>query len=277
MQQPTIEILICTIDNRIDAALRVPIAPLPNVRYLVCWQQTNQVALNQQERVLPEREDVRIHSWNGCGLSANRNEALAQASGDFLLIADDDEILRADQLEGLTHLLTKHEQTTDIFLLRMQRSDGSFPKPYPSTPFLYPHCPHGYFPSSWEILIRRTSLPRLPQFDVRFGLGSDRLACGEEEVFIHQAFANGAQIAFIPYTIVNIPGKTTGDLFLQSAAVRRSKGAVLTLLHGTLSAVLRCLKFALLIHRQHPECSWGKCYQYLRDMLEGVRYIRATQ
>ena len=72
MQQPVIEILICTIDNRIDAALRVPIAPLPNVRYLVCWQQTNQVALNQQGRVLPEREDVRIHSWNGCGLSANR-------------------------------------------------------------------------------------------------------------------------------------------------------------------------------------------------------------
>ena len=47
MPQPTIEILICTIDNRIDAAPRVPIDPLPNVRYLVCWQQTNEVALHQ--------------------------------------------------------------------------------------------------------------------------------------------------------------------------------------------------------------------------------------
>ena len=48
MPQPTIEILICTIDNRIDAALRVPIAPLPNVHYLISWQQTNLVALNPQ-------------------------------------------------------------------------------------------------------------------------------------------------------------------------------------------------------------------------------------
>ena len=171
MPQPTIEILICTIDNRIDAALRVPIAPLPNVRYLISWQQTNLVALNQQGRVLPEREDIRIHAWKGCGLSANRNEALAQASGDFLLIADDDEILQAYQLEGLATILTDHPQSTDIFLLRMQRPDGSFPKPYPSTPFRYPHCPHGYYPSSWEILIRRSSLPRLPRFDVRFEIG----------------------------------------------------------------------------------------------------------
>ena len=277
MPQPTIEILICTIDNRIDAALRVPIDPLPNVRYLVCWQQTNQVVLNQQGRVLPEREDVRIHSWNGCGLSANRNEALAQASGDFLLIADDDEILQADQLEGLATILTNHPQSTDIFLLRMQRPDGSFPKPYPSTPFRYPHCPHGYYPSSWEILIRRSSLPRLPRFDVRFGLGSERLACGEEEVFIHQAFTSGAQITFIPHTIVSIPSSTTGDLFLQSVAVRRSKGAVLTLIHGTLGAFLRCLNFARLVHRQHPEYTWRNCYNYLRDMLDGIRYIRATQ
>ena len=276
MPQPTIEILICTIDNRIDAALRVPIAPLPNVRYLVCWQQTNQVALNQQGRAVSLREDVRIHSWNGCGLSANRNEALAQASGDFLLIADDDEILQADQLEGLATILTNHPQSTDIFLLRMQRPDGSFPKPYPSTPFRYPHCPHGYYPSSWEILIRRSSLPRLPRFDVRFGLGSEYLACGEEEVFIHQALVNGAQITFVPYTICSISGRTTGDLFLQSAAVRRSKGAVLKLFHGALFATLRCLKYALLVHSQHPDCSWKKCYQYLRDMLEGVRYIRTT-
>ena len=276
MPQPTIEILICTIDNRIDAALRVPIAPLPNVRYLVCWQQTHQVALNQHEQAVPHREDVRIHSWNGCGLSANRNEALAQASGDFLLIADDDEILQAYQLEGLATILTDHPQSTDIFLLRMQRPDGSFPKPYPSTPFRYPHCPHGYYPSSWEILIRRSSLPRLPRFDVRFGLGSKYLACGEEEVFIHQALVNGAQITFVPYTICSISGRTTGDLFLQSAAVRRSKGAVLTLFHGALFATLRCLKYALLVHSQHPNCSWKKCYQYLRDMLEGVRYIRTT-
>ena len=57
MPQPTIEILICTIDNRIDAALRVPIAPLPNVRYLISWQQTNLVALNQQGRILPAPAD----------------------------------------------------------------------------------------------------------------------------------------------------------------------------------------------------------------------------
>ncbi len=276
MPQPTIEILICTIDNRIDAALRVPIDPLPNVRYLVCWQQTNQVVLNQQGRAVSLREDVRIHSWNGCGLSANRNEALAQASGDFLLIADDDEILQADQLEGLRNLLVEHEQPTDIFLLQMQYPDGSFPKPYPTVSFRYPHCPYGYYPSSIEILIRRSSLPRLPRFDIRFGLGSKYLACGEEEVFIHQALVNGAQITFVPYTICSISGRTTGDLFLQSAAVRRSKGAVLTLFHGALFATLHCLKYALLVHSQHPNCSWKKCYQYLRDMLEGVRYIRTT-
>ena len=52
---------------------------------------------------------------------------------------------------------------------------------------------------------------------------------------------------------------------------------MLTLIHGTLGAFLRCLNFARLVHRQHPEYTWRKCYNYLRDMLDGIRYIRATQ
>lgn len=270
--QPTLEILICTIDGRIRSAARVPIPAEHGISYLVSWQRTaasDTIALPQ---TLQGRKDIRVVTTEGAGLSANRNNALRHAAGDVLLLADDDETFAPDDLHRLRQLVAGHPET-DIFLLQNRRTDGTAAKAYPRSPLRYPHMPTGYYPSSCEILIRRSALSRLPRFDLRFGLGSPHLSCGEEEIFLNESHRQGATIEYYPLTIATVPTVTTGDLFQTSAAVRRSKGAVLCMLHGPIGAVLRCAKFALSTSASHP----GLCLRYLRDMWQGIVYVRHSQ
>lgn len=269
---PSLEILICTIDGRIRSAAQVPNAPNDGIHYLISWQRTTAASDIGLPESLQGRDDIRVATTEGVGLSANRNHALRHATGDILLLADDDEVFDADNLHQLRRLAAQHP-AVDIFLLQNQRADGTPAKAYPELPFRYPHTPTGYYPSSCEIAIRRTALPRLPQFDWRFGLGSPRLSCGEEEVFLHESCGMGATIEYHPLMIAIIPTVTTGDLFPTSAAVRRSKGAVLCRLHGPVGAILRCAKFAIRNYARRPRI----CLRYLGDMWQGILYVRRTQ
>lgn len=260
------EILICTIDERIAQALQVPAAPCPGVSYLISWQQT------REGQCLPdhfsEREDVRLVTCKGRGLSANRNFALAHARGDYLLIADDDERFEISHLLRIKETFAQGPQTA-IFLFQARTPEGHPIKDYPTQPFSYENCPRGYYPSSWEIALRRESTSSL-RFDTRFGLGASRLACGEEEVFLHEAYKQGLRIEYRPIPVAIVPPGTTGSRFRESEAVRRSKGAVLTIMHGAPSAALRCLKFALTLR----QCSLRERCRYLADMWQGILYIK---
>ena len=262
-----IEILICTIDERITHALQVPTEPCPGVTYLISWQQSHE-GLCLPENFTP-REDVRLLTCKGQGLSANRNFALEHARGDYLLIADDDEHFEISHFVRAKEAFAQHPQT-DIFLLQALTPEGQPFKPnYPAQPFNYAHRPLGYYPSSCEIALRRKTTSWL-RLDIRFGLGSSHLACGEEEVFLHEAYRRGLRIEYHPIPVATVPPGTTGSRFRESEAVRRSKGAVLTIMHGAPSAALRCLKFALTLRH----CSLRERCRYLADMWQGILYIK---
>lgn len=266
MRLPTLQILVCTIDARFLEAVKVPLQPIPGVEYLISWQRTMDSELPIPPEI-QERKDIQVHITRSCGLSRNRNHALSLASGDYLLMADDDERFRETELLGLREWLATHPQW-DICLFQTLRTNGQPAKNYPQAAFAYPQVPRGYYPSSCEIVVQRASLPHLPQFDTRFGLGAEWLACGEEEVFLYQAARQGAKITYFPLVIAMVPQVTTGDLFTQESRVRRSKGAVLCVMHGPISATLRCVKFALV-----QSWNWKNTWRYLKDMIEGIRYI----
>lgn len=261
-----LELLICTIDDGIHRAARVPLPRRNGVAYLIGWQHTE-----GHSRELPEalrRSDIRVIETEGRGLSANRNRTLAHARGDLLLIADDDCRYTPSGLETVIRGFTEHPEA-NVLLFQAVDEEGKPHKAYAGSPFNYAHRPRGYFPSSCEIALRRLS--QLPRFDERFGLGSSFLGCGEEVVFLHTAQTRGLNILYLPHPIVTTGRATTGTRFATSPAVQRAKGALLALVYGRPMAELRCLKEAFALPRT------VRRFSVFREMLRGIRYFSQTQ
>lgn len=263
-----LELLISTINEGIR---RVPEMLLPerkDVRYLVSWQQTGTVRVELPEELVPKRrKDVRVLTLQGRGLAANRNHALKHAEGDILLLADDDTRYENAYFDTILRTFLRYPKA-DFICFRAVDGQGRFLKRYAEKPYTYASRPKGTYISSVEIAFRRKL--NLPLFDERFGLGAKYLACGEEEVFLHDAFAKGLKIIYIPETVVRTDANTTGKRFQTLAAVRRSKGAVLCHLHGPVQAAARCLKYAASLEG----LSVRQRYRFYQDMLAGIKYIR---
>lgn len=264
-KRPILEILICTINERIQNVPDVLLPVLDNVRYLVSWQQTGTVKVSLPQS-LEERADVRVVELEGKGLSANRNNALKHASGDILLLSDDDCRYRPEYLERVVHNFVKYP-LADFICFRCVDKAGNFLKRYATKPFTYAKRPYGAYFSSWEIAFRRKT--SLPFFDERFGLGSRYLACGEEEIFLFSAWKKGLKVIYVPETIVETDAHTTGKRFMTYGAVRRSKGAVLCYMYGPLQARLRSLKYVMYL-----DADIDAKRRFLHDMLQGIRYIK---
>jgi glycosyltransferase involved in cell wall biosynthesis len=260
----TLEILICTID---EGAASVPQILLPqrkDVRYLVSMQYTDEKYLRLLDVPELHRTDVTLTTLAGRGLSRNRNHAFRHATGDVMLLADDDVRYENDYFDRiLSHF--EADTTLDIACFQALGPDGAPVRNYAPRSFDYAQQPRGSYFCSWEIAVARRK--GLPRFDERFGLGSDFLASGEEEVFLFDAYRCGFHIQYFPDVVVRTDPDTTGTRFDTDAAVQRSKGAVLCMMHGPVGAFARCLKVAV----KRP--SLPHRLDALREMGRGILYV----
>lgn len=265
-KEQTLELLVCTINEGIRKVPELVLPPKEGVRYLVSWQQTGTVDVALPAE-LQGRTDIKVVTLEGRGLAANRNNALRNASGDILLLADDDCRYRAEYFDRVKHDFAKYPRA-DCICFRAVDRKGNFLKRYAAQPFTYAKRPRGTYFSSVEIAFRRK--PDMPLFDERFGLGSPFLASGEDEVFLFDAWKSGLKVIYLPETIVETEGATTGKRFMTFGAVRRSKGAVLCHLYGAAGATMRSLKYILYL-----DVDIDTKRRFFHDMLLGIRYIRS--
>ena len=260
----TLEVLICTFNERVKNVGQVFLPQRVDVSYLVAYQYDRDELAGLAHEVVEKRSDVRVVCTRGRGLSANRNRALQEARGDLLLIADDD--VRYEPLFFDRILLRfAAEQAPDIACYQAECPDGRLLKPYAYHSFDYREQPRGTYFSSVEIVMKRSE--RLPRFDERFGLGSDFLEGGEEEVFLFEAAQRGLTIRYYPEVIVVTDPATTGSRLLTSKALQRTKGAVLCRMHGPIGAWMRCLKYVA------TQSSRPFSLNLLWEMTRGIRYV----
>lgn len=261
-----LEVLICTFNEQIQQVQSIFLPPIPSVSYLVSFQYSEDSYLNLFKACQINRSDVRFIQIKGRGLSLNRNFALKHAQGDIVLIADDDVQYQSNYFERIiAHF--QSDESLDIACFQAQTLRGTPLRNYANAPFDYGHQPYGTYFSSIEIAMRRVR--PLPDFDVRFGLGSPFLASGEEEIFLFDAYRQGLHIYYFPEVIVQTSEETTGERFFLDAAVQRSKGAVLCYIHGAFGAWLRCVKFVL------THCRHLSCWRVLLEMCRGILYIKS--
>ena len=179
----TLEILICTINDGIGGVEKMLLARQEGLRYVVSWQQTDGVAREVPKALC--RDDVRVVTMAVGGLSLNRNNAMAHATGDVCVIADDDMTLCAD---GLRAVVEKFEQDPSLDIATFKYASDCSQKSYPDYEFDLRRFPSGYYVASIEIAFRRASVVGKVLFDDHFGIGAPVLAAGEESVFLHAVF-----------------------------------------------------------------------------------------
>lgn len=225
----SLEVLISTLGS--DGICRVARMELPEaegVTYLVCWQKSDGVEIPAG---LASRTDVRIIRNSGIGLSRNRNYALEHASGDVLLIADDDLKYTAASLEAVRQVFEK-DPAFEIGLFRYCNERGEHAKTYPcESVVITDRLPKGYYTTSVEMAVRRSGKAASLRFCEALGLGAPVLKCGEEELFLLDARRKGCKVRFFPLDICVHTGKPTGLTKVIDNGVYRGIGAVTSLLY----------------------------------------------
>ncbi|MBN2835138.1 MAG: glycosyltransferase family 2 protein [Candidatus Delongbacteria bacterium] len=186
----------------------------------------NAVVINQCTKIdIPdirsEYKNIKVISVNEKGLSRSRNLALKNATGDILVIADDDVTYEKDVVNKIK---SAYEQLidADIITFRVKVDDSKMFKNYPKT-----IVKHNYRTinkiSSIEISFKRNKVEGVV-FDNFFGLGSE-FPMGEENIFLHDLLKKGKMMWYHPSTIVCHEEITSG---IQADAKQyyETKGAV---------------------------------------------------
>jgi len=275
-------VLISTID---DGLLRVPDILMPaeaEVFYIVSWQRTDAFMslphpTTDAEALLSARTDVQLTTLSGRGLCRNRNHAIDTAlscldhplEDAIFVIADDDERLLPAAFERLRAAYQRYPRMDGALWRLRSLTDGEYFKTYPPDIVRYGHHPRSYYPSSWEMTFRTRVWQTGLRFDERFGLGSEMLCAGEEDVLLTDMLRKGLNIFILPEDIALTEPVTTGSRPLNTK-VLRSKGALYGYQRSWPGAVMRCLREAASLAVRHRRNPWS----ILQQLLQGVKYIR---
>lgn len=262
----TIDILICTIDDGIGGIGDVLMPPIPSVHYVISVQYTTSSA-PEIPAVLKERSDVTVTTQEGRGLSRNRNNALRAATGDVVVIADDDCRYTPEAIDAIREAFAARPDA-DIVCFEAAGYDGTPLKHYPATPMSYGRaCRQGYYAASVELAFRRSVFEENSLwFNERFGLGAE-FPASEEEVLLCDAERAGLFIDFVPQVIVRTDPATTGLRFLHDHRLQQTKGIVFRYRYGMCSALWRTLKEGAYHFLHHGANPLPIYYHMLRGML----------
>lgn len=258
-----LDVMICTLGH--DGIRRVAEGSHPRmkgVRYIVAWQ------VPDGDEETPEelrRDDFMVAKTPTRGLSRNRNVALSHATAPLLLISDDD----VDYTEeGLGRVIDAFDANPDCDILTFRYVSAKAPKYYPDGSCDLSHPAKGYYPTSFEIAMRRESLPPELRFDENFGIGAT-FPSGEEDLFLHDALSHGLRGRFLPTDICRHDGDTTADRLRRSPSLIEAKGAIVPLLYPG-SWPLRMLLLAMRSARSGDM----PLTTYLKAWLRGRRKAR---
>lgn len=255
----TLDILICTVSDRLQAVSGMLLPEHDGVRYIVSVQHTCPAQKVAIPSAIESRSDVTVGLLEGWGLSRNRNNALGMATADICLIADDDNRYRQEHIDAILDAWSANPDA-DILTFQAETLPGEPLHPYPA-PYV---C-------SVEITFRRSSIiEKGLRFDERFGLGSPLLCAGEEEVFMADARRAGLNVRYIPEVIVQTEGVTTGIGLTGNRTLQITKGATFRYVYGTWSAIWRSFKEAgwYLVHKG------ANPFPILFNMLKGIWILR---
>ena len=175
------------------------------------------------------------------GVAKSRNAAIDNASGEYLVFADDDIVFSEKGLEEAIFYL---DQNPDVSLILCRATDtaGSLRKSYPAkleklTLF------NSAKAATYEMIVRVQDVKRLGvRFDEDFGAGVENYL-GDEYIFIADLTRAGGKAVFLPVTIASHPEFSSGSGWGTSRD-RVARAKVFSRVFGPLAPIIR-LAFGL--------------------------------
>ena len=168
--------------------------------------------------VAPKRRDVRVIRLDSTGVTASRNAAIREATGEVLVFGEEDVTWLAD---GLADILATFDDNPRlaVFLGRAQDETGALRKRYPAireSATMWNSARVGTIELAVRPeLIRRANLT----FDEDFGAGT-RNFLGDEYIFVADANRAKLKCDYFPITFSQHPKDSSGTRFGTDADAR---------------------------------------------------------
>lgn len=217
----TLQVLISTCDQEgVDRVSKMFLPELEHVTYLVSVQNPQKKQIKYPASII--RKDIIVSETESKGLGLNRNHSIDKSTGDILLISDDDLVYTEQGLKAVIHTF---EENSDIDIATFRYLGGDN-KIYTDYEFDLLQEPKGYYITSFEIAIRKSSIPKDIRFSRYLGAGNTIFSCGEENLFVYRLLKAGLKGRFFPITIVEHPELTTGSRQATAGSLRDRKSVV---------------------------------------------------
>lgn len=199
-----------TLADRLSNISLPDLANHPEWDVLITVQSGNdQLPTEEQLAKAPKGERVRVLSYSGSGVTKIRNKVLENATGDYLIFADDDITFNEDGLKEAIQVMQKQ----GLVLLLGQAVDekGVLRKSYPSSPQKLNKLNSGKA-ATYEMLIDVQAVSASGVlFDENFGAGAPETYLGDEYIFIADLVSKALPCSFEPITLATHPTDSSGS------------------------------------------------------------------
>lgn len=207
---PTLTFGYSTLADRL-ANIQLPdLANNPDWDVLITVQSgTESMPTPEQLAKIPSGERVKVLSFSGAGVTNIRNKVLENATGDYLIFADDD--IGFDE-KGLRQAIQEMEDSKLTLLLGQTVDEtGRLRKSYPSAKQKLTKFNSGKA-ATYEMLVNVKSV-RLSsvRFDESFGAGVTEAYLGDEYIFIADLLSKGLACSFLPIVLATHPADSSGS------------------------------------------------------------------
>lgn len=161
----------------------------------------NQCNRDSREIIQYNNHDVLWINTTERGLSRSRNKAIENATGDYCVLADDDEVL-SENLETVIMRAVNDDPEVDVFRFQIHGIEDFF-KEYSSEKYQMMYL-QTMKASSVELVFKRSSIyMNKIKFDEYIGAGTKYVA-GEENAFLWLCLRKGLKILAIPKKIADL-------------------------------------------------------------------------
>ena len=193
------------------ANIQLPdLAANPDWDVLITVQSGNdELPTVEQLAKAPSGERVKVLSFAGSGVTKIRNKVLENATGDYLIFADDD----INFNEAGVRQAIQEMESTQLTLLLGQAVDekGLLRKSYPASKQTLTKLNSGKA-ATYEMLVNVKQVRAAGvSFDENFGAGAKDTYLGDEYIFIADLLSQGLPCSFYPIVLATHPTESSGS------------------------------------------------------------------
>ena len=260
----TIDILISATNQRIVRIKDLLLEEAEGVHYVVSYQYSDDKFLSLIPPPLETYADVVIDKNKGKGLSKSRNRALELAQNDLVYFIDDDTVLIPEAIDVIRKTFEENPDV-DIALFQAQTYAGAPLRDYPREAKEVTSFRDRFPVLAYEMVCRREKVQGILKYDTRFGLGSGRFLCYEQQVWLEDALRAGLKIKYFPSPIIKTSAIYKPLLLLMDSHVQQALGGLLAYVYKAKAPVSAC-HFAYYMARKGKR----NFFSVLKSLMQGI-------